>query len=76
LPATIQDIYQSIFGKTATAAVVTHLKRELMHAIWDLIIDERFMEAYKNGIVIKFFDGIFRRIFPRFYTYSADYPEK
>ena len=69
-------MYQSIFGKTATAAVLTHLKRELMHAIWDLIIDERFMDAYKNGIVVKFFDGIFRRIFPRFYTYSADYPEK
>jgi hypothetical protein len=34
------------------------------------------MDAYKNGIVVKFFDGIFRRIFPRFYTYSADYPEK
>jgi Plavaka transposase len=76
LPATIQDVYQTIFGKAATAAVLTHLKRELMHAIWDLIIDEPFMDAYENGIIVRFFDGILRRIFPRFYTYSADYPEK
>jgi hypothetical protein len=47
-----------------------------MQAIWDLILDERFMEMYRNGVVVKFFDGILRRIFPRFYTYSADYPEK
>ena len=76
LPAMIQDVYQRIFGKPATGAVLTHLKRELIHAIWDLLIDDRFMDAYNNGIVVKFFDGILRRIFPRFYTYSADYPEK
>jgi hypothetical protein len=27
-------------------------------------------------MVIKCVDGIVRRIFPRFFTYSADYPEK
>ncbi|KAE9392738.1 hypothetical protein BT96DRAFT_1000039 [Gymnopus androsaceus JB14] len=35
-----------------------------------------FMEAYHHGIVIRCFDGIERRFFPRFFTYAADYPEK
>ena len=34
------------------------------------------MDAYKNGIVIQCSDGVERRFFPRFVTYSADYPEK
>jgi len=32
--------------------------------------------VYKNGIVILFPDGVHCRVFPRFYCYSADYPEK
>ncbi|KAI0054412.1 hypothetical protein BV25DRAFT_1817100 [Artomyces pyxidatus] len=76
LPDTIQDAYRAIFGKSATAAVLTHLKRDLIHEIWELLLDEDFMHAYVHGIVILCADGITRRIFPRFFTYSADYPEK
>jgi hypothetical protein len=47
-----------------------------MQAIWRLLLDEKFVEAYHSGLVIKFVDGIKRRAFPRFYTYGADYPEK
>lgn len=47
-----------------------------MHAIWRLLLDDRLIDAYKIGIVIKFFDGITRRVYVRFFTYSADYPEK
>ncbi len=47
-----------------------------MHAIWELLLDEEFMNAYEHGIVIMFADGIERRVYPRFVTYSADYPEK
>ncbi|PSS31923.1 hypothetical protein PHLCEN_2v2304 [Hermanssonia centrifuga] len=73
---TIQDWYEEIFGKAATAAVLTHCKRELMHAIWLLLLDDDFMHAYEHGIVITFADGIARRVFPRIFTYSADYSEK
>jgi hypothetical protein len=48
----------------------------MFQAIWDLLLDERFMDAYINGIVIKCADGITRRVYPRFFSYSADYPEK
>jgi hypothetical protein len=39
-------------------------------------MDDDFMHAYEFGIIIECLDGIRRRIFPRFFTYSADYPEK
>jgi hypothetical protein len=76
LDDTIQDFYQKEFGKAATGDVLTHLRRELMHSIWRLLLDDEFMDAYQNGFVIIFPDGISRRVFPRFSIYSADYPEK
>ena len=56
----IQDFYKKNFGTTASQAILTHLKQELMHAIWELIFNNEFMEAYKHGIVIKCPDGIFQ----------------
>ena len=76
LPNTLQDAYHKIFGKSTTADVLAHCKRELVHAIWELLLDTEFMAAYKHGIVVMFADGIERRVYPRFVTYSADYPER
>lgn len=47
-----------------------------MQGVWHILLDNDFLDAYKNGIVILFPDGIEWRLFPRFFTYSADYPEK
>lgn len=77
LPSNLQDIYMGAFdGLPASGPTITHLKRELMHEVWLLLLDADFMHAYEHGIIIKCADGITRRIFPRFFTYSADYPEK
>ncbi|KAG2134481.1 hypothetical protein DEU56DRAFT_738558, partial [Suillus clintonianus] len=76
LPDNFQDIYISIFGEASSNDTYTHCKRELMQAIWALLLDEKFMHAYKYGVVIRCGDGITRRVFPRFFSYSADYPEK
>lgn len=76
LPDEIQDAYMKHFGEPATAEVLTHLKRDLIHAIYMLLLDDEFIEAYKNGILIRCSDRITRRVFPRFFVYSADYPEK
>ncbi|THH19110.1 hypothetical protein EW146_g1980 [Bondarzewia mesenterica] len=76
LPDFVQDTYGRIYKKSATAAVLTHLKRELLHEIWLLLLDPEFMHAYEHGIVLRCSDGNLRRVFPRFFTYSADYPEK
>jgi hypothetical protein len=53
-----------------------HLRRELMHGTLGLLIDADFIDAYENGILIEFADGISRLVFPRFVSYSADYPER
>jgi hypothetical protein len=47
-----------------------------MQAIWNILLSNKFVEAYRIGLVIICFDGVTRRVFSRFYTYSADYPEK
>jgi len=47
-----------------------------MHTIWTQILDNKFIHAYTYGIMIKYIDGIERRIYPQVFTYSADYSEK
>ncbi|KAJ7116153.1 hypothetical protein C8R43DRAFT_1138022 [Mycena crocata] len=76
LPDSLKDFYRNLFGVAASSDVLAHLKRELMHAIWDLLLTPKFIHAYVHGIIIKCYDGVERRIFPRFFTYGADYPEK
>lgn len=56
--------------------MLTHLKRELMHGIWDKLLTPAFIHAWVHGDEIKCFDGVIRLVFPRFFTYAADYPEK
>jgi hypothetical protein len=47
-----------------------------MQQIWLLLLDDDFVKAYVHGVLITCGDGIKRCIFPQFFTYAADYPEK
>jgi hypothetical protein len=47
-----------------------------MHEVWHLLLDDEFLEAYKHGIILECADGVLRHVYPRIFTYSADYPEK
>jgi hypothetical protein len=76
LPDDIQDAYMTIYQRAPSSATLTHLKCELIHAVYELILDSRFMEAYKGGVVVTCHDNIQRRLFVRLLTYSGDYPEK
>ncbi|KXN87761.1 hypothetical protein AN958_08173 [Leucoagaricus sp. SymC.cos] len=76
LGANFQDWYRKVYNIAATAQVLTNCRRELVHMILLLLFDEEFRHAYEFGIVIQFIDGIFRRMFPRFFIYGMDYPEK
>ena len=76
LPDDFADTYIKKFGVPPPADVITHCRRELFHEVIKLILQGKFAEAYKHGVLIKFPDGITRRVFPRFYCYTADYPEK
>ncbi|KZT71629.1 hypothetical protein DAEQUDRAFT_665724 [Daedalea quercina L-15889] len=76
LPQAFQDWYQKEHGMSATADVLRFCGKEIMHAIWLLLLDDDFMKAYHEGMLVQCGDGILRRIFPRLFTYSADYPER
>jgi len=66
-----------MFGIAPSDATLTHCKRELIQALWLLIISAPdFVEAYQHGIFICFADLVIRCVFPRFFVYMADYPEK
>jgi hypothetical protein len=74
----VKDVLSSLFriSKTGMASLHAHCRRELFHACWEVLLDEDFLHAYRHGIVLKCADGVLRRVFPRIFTYSADYPEK
>ena len=78
LPDSFQDFAASFCSNWGTQKrdLMTHCQRELMHGVWKFLLDSDFIHAYKYGMVIKCADGIERRVYPRFFTYSADYPEK
>ncbi|KAH9025567.1 hypothetical protein EDB84DRAFT_1564035 [Lactarius hengduanensis] len=63
-------------GQPPSPEVETHCKRDLMHAMWNHLMDEAFTEGYTQGLVIRCTDGTERNFFPRIITYTADYPEK
>jgi Plavaka transposase len=60
----------------ATDALMTHCRREIYHAALTTILDNEFVTAWTSGILMECYDGVTRRIFPRIFTWSADYPEK
>jgi len=55
---------------------MTHCRREIYDAQWDILLDDDFLYAYEHGMVINCFDAIRRRFYPRIFIYSADYKEK
>nr|GAT50466.1 predicted protein [Mycena chlorophos] len=76
LPDSIRNAYREHYDRDMPDKVFAHLKRELMHRTWDLLLSDEFMDTYDNGVKIRCRDGVVRLVFPRFLTYSADYPEK
>lgn len=76
LPESILKFVSSIMKKKSSHDVLVHCKRELFHATWRMLLDDEFVDAYRDGIVIICHDSKKHRVFPRIFTYSADYPEK
>ncbi|KAI0816876.1 hypothetical protein BC628DRAFT_1334130, partial [Trametes gibbosa] len=76
LPDTLQDFYTDVYGVPPSKDVLTFCKRELMRQIWLWLMDTEFMDAYEHGMLVTCGDGVVRRLFPRIFSYSADYPEK
>ncbi|KIK34857.1 hypothetical protein CY34DRAFT_17433 [Suillus luteus UH-Slu-Lm8-n1] len=78
LPDRVKDVLSKLSGisKTGMVSLHAHCRRELFHSCWEILLDEDFVVVYQHGIVLRCADGVMRRVFPRIFTYSADYPEK
>ncbi|KAK7024548.1 hypothetical protein VNI00_016223 [Paramarasmius palmivorus] len=78
LPDLFADFARDAHSKWRTQQkdILAHCRREVMHAVWAFLLTDEFVHAYRYGIVIECADGIKRRVYPRIFTYSADYPEK
>ncbi|KAG8698606.1 hypothetical protein FRC12_008574 [Ceratobasidium sp. 428] len=76
LPDSVKDEITKLNGRPPSSSLLTYLRRELMHAVLHELLDAEFLQAWQHGIKIKCADGIERRVFPRIFTYSADYPER
>ncbi|KAF7326218.1 hypothetical protein MKEN_00474500 [Mycena kentingensis (nom. inval.)] len=76
LPDDLDEIFLKHYGHSINADIKAHLKRELFHAVWELILDDEFVEAFRHGFPEDCWDKIRRRFFPRFSIYSTDYMEK
>ncbi|KZV88625.1 hypothetical protein EXIGLDRAFT_751594 [Exidia glandulosa HHB12029] len=77
IPDAVHDEIKAMnVKKSVKKKILTQIRRDLMHGCWKQILDKDFCRAYKEGFVVTCQDGVARRFFPRFYTYTADYPEK
>lgn len=76
LPDSITDLICNDPSGKVTAPLLAHCRRELFHDCWNIILNDQFLEAYEHGIIIDCGDGVRRRVYPRIFIYSADYPEK
>ncbi|RPD53254.1 hypothetical protein L226DRAFT_548591 [Lentinus tigrinus ALCF2SS1-7] len=77
LPDDFTDWFMDTFDGTAPRAeLLTFCRRELYQAVILLLLDERFLDAYRHGILVSCGDEIRRHMFPRFLIHSADYVEK
>lgn len=76
LPDELLDYYRQVYAASPTTETLRWLKSELMQRVWIKLLDDDFINAYLHGVVVECADGVVRRMFPRFFTYSADYPEK
>ncbi|KAH6886502.1 hypothetical protein BKA70DRAFT_1123239 [Coprinopsis sp. MPI-PUGE-AT-0042] len=71
-----EEFYHSVFGVKPTDDVLRFARREVVHAIYFLILDDEFLHAYVYGHEMEFWDGVVRHLFPCFFSHSMDYPEK
>ena len=77
-PDSLQDQLKAFHQKwdTQQKDILTFCRRKLMHEVWKLLLNDDFLHAYRCGTVVRCYDGVQRRIYPRIFTYSADYSEK
>ncbi|KAI0739731.1 hypothetical protein C8Q80DRAFT_1274766 [Daedaleopsis nitida] len=59
-----KEFYKGIYSKYPTEDVQHFCKRALFTQIWLLLLDDDFINAYKNGILLTCGNRVVRRVFP------------
>ena len=78
LPDSLQDDLKTTHPKwdTQQKGILMHCHQELMHAVWKFLLNDDFIYAHIYGMVVWCHNGVEQRVYPRIFTYLADYPEK
>ncbi|KAF7317483.1 hypothetical protein MKEN_00834600 [Mycena kentingensis (nom. inval.)] len=77
LPDNIGELYLAHYGQRMLDKLPAFLKRELFHLVWELLLDDDFVDAWRHGLLLeKCWDALRRRLFLRISTYGMDYMEK
>ncbi|TEB26892.1 hypothetical protein FA13DRAFT_1795347 [Coprinellus micaceus] len=77
LPDAFSDWYIRLSGKgSVPKTLAAHLRREIFHAQWNILLDDEFIHAYRHGLIVDCPDKVRRRFYPRILAYAADYPER
>ncbi|KAG8730050.1 hypothetical protein FRC10_003180 [Ceratobasidium sp. 414] len=50
LPNEVKEHIKDMHGKVPTKALLTHVQRELMHAVWVVLVDNEFIEAWRGAL--------------------------
>ncbi|KAF7323811.1 hypothetical protein MKEN_00602400 [Mycena kentingensis (nom. inval.)] len=77
LPDNLEELYVQHYEERMPDHLLAFLKRELFHLVWELMLDDDFVEAWDHGMrVDECWDHLRRCLFLRFPTYGADYMDK
>ena len=77
-PDSLQDKLKGFHHKWKSQHrdILAFCHHKLMHEVWKLLLDDDFLHVFHSGMVVNCYDGVQRHVYPRIFTYSADYPEK
>jgi hypothetical protein len=76
LPDSIKEFYRKHYNTDPTADMLTHLGRELTHAVLRLVLGGSFADAHKHSRRVKCGDCIWRRWLLQLLLHMSDYKEK
>jgi len=77
LPDKFKDfVMNNSGGNTLSGALMTHCHPEILHAQWQVLLNEDFINACQHGVVITWCNGVKHCFYSHIFTYSADFVDR
>uniref|UniRef100_A0A0W0F6L2 Uncharacterized protein n=1 Tax=Moniliophthora roreri TaxID=221103 RepID=A0A0W0F6L2_MONRR len=76
LPDLIKDVYRAHYGQAPLEETQRFLNREVIQKAWGELLDEEFVEAFMNGLMLECADMEEHLGLLTLFCHSGDYPEK